>query len=229
MNNKKINSTWKKIYPTINIITSKDSWVGTWHPDLKNYFKKYKVKSLRILKNHTKIKSADITFFLGYYKYVEKKFLLKSKLNLVIHESNLPKGRGFAPLTWQILKGKNKIIFTIFKINIEDSRVDSGNIFFKKELKLNGLELIEEIRLKSIIVYKYLINKVLNANIKYDGYSQYGKATHYRKRTSKDSELDLNKTLRENFSILRIADNNRYPAFFKKKNKVFILKIYPKI
>ena len=229
MNNKKINDTWKKKYPIINIITSKDSWVEAWHTDLKNYFKKYKINSLRVLNNHKKIQNADITFFLGYYKYVEKKILLKSKLNLVIHESNLPKGRGFAPLTWQILKGKNQIIFTIFKINIEDFKIDSGNIFFKKNLKLNGLELIEEIRKKSIFVYKYLIDKVFNANINYDGFAQYGKTTYYRKRTSKDSELDLNKTLNENFPILRITDNNRYPAFFKKKNKTFIIKIYPKL
>jgi len=30
-------------------------------------------------------------------------FKLKNKLNLVIHSSDLPKGKSFAPIQWQIL------------------------------------------------------------------------------------------------------------------------------
>ena len=57
------------------------------------------------------------------------------------------------------------------------------------------------------------------------GKSQRGEETFYKKRTPKDSELDINKTIKEQFNLLRIVDNEKYPAFFKFKNKIYTLKI----
>ena len=54
--------------------------------------------------------------------------------------SNLPKGRGFSPLQWQILKNIC-LIEALFKF-------DSGNIFLKK-IKLDGFELYDEIHLQT--------------------------------------------------------------------------------
>ena len=60
---------------------------------------------------------------------------------------------------------------------------------------------------------------------KMKGESQRGEETFYKKRTPKDSELDINKTIKEQFNLLRIVDNEKYPAFFKFKNKIYTLKI----
>ncbi|WP_252365672.1 hypothetical protein [Campylobacter jejuni] len=54
-----------------------------------------------------------------------------------------------------------------------------------------------------------------------------GKESFYPKRSPKDSELDINKSLNEQFNLLRIASNEDFPAFFYKDGKKFILKIYP--
>ena len=43
----------------------------------------------------------DVLVFLCYEKLFTSLHL--NKHNLVIHESNLPEGRGMSPLTWQIL------------------------------------------------------------------------------------------------------------------------------
>jgi methionyl-tRNA formyltransferase len=45
-------------------------------------------------------------------------------------------------------------------------------------------------------------------------------------RTSKDSKLNMNKTIKNQFNLLRIVDNERYPAYFIYNNKKYILKIY---
>ena len=65
-----------------------------------------------------------------------------------------------------------------------------------------------------------------------DNYEQYknplkqqGDETFYKKRTAKDSKLDINKTINEQFNLLRIVDNENYPAFFYKDGKKYILKI----
>ena len=50
-------------------------------------------------------------FYLSYEKIVEKKVLKKFKNNLVIHASDLPKGKGWSPLSWQILKGYKNYCF----------------------------------------------------------------------------------------------------------------------
>ena len=53
---------------------------------------------------------------------------------------------------------------------------------------------------------------------------QNNKETFYSRRFSKHSRLDLNKSIREQFNLLRIVDNERYPAFFEINGyKYFIL------
>ena len=39
--------------------------------------------------------------------------------------------------------------------------------------------------------------------------------TYWPKRTAQDSCLDINKTLAEQFDLLRVCDPQRYPAFFE--------------
>lgn len=46
-----------------------------------------------------------------------------------------------------------------------------------------------------------------------------GKESFYPKRSPKDSELDINKSLNEQFNLLRIASNEDFPAFFTKMVK----------
>lgn len=53
-----------------------------------------------------------------------------------------------------------------------------------------------------------------------------GGSTYFKKRTEKDSELFLNKTLDEQFNLLRVVDNDNYPAFFYKDGRKYIVKIY---
>ena len=40
------------------------------------------------------------------------------------------------------------------------------------------------------------------------------------------SELNINKTLKSQFNLLRICSNDFYPAFFKHKNNKYIIKIF---
>ena len=48
------------------------------------------------------------------------------------------------------------------------------------------------------------------------------------RRSKKDSELNPKKSILENFNLLRVCDNENYPAFFKYKNEIFYLKIFKK-
>jgi methionyl-tRNA formyltransferase len=61
---------------------------------------------------------------------------------LVIHASDLPRGRGWSPYVWQVLEGKNRIPVTL--LEAEDA-VDSGAIWAQRDLSLEGHELFDEI------------------------------------------------------------------------------------
>ena len=43
---------------------------------------------------------------------------------------------------------------------------------------------------------------------------QEGKSSFFSRRKPEDSKLDVNKTIKEQFDLMRIADNERYPCFF---------------
>ena len=54
---------------------------------------------------------------------------------------------------------------------------------------------------------------------------QSGAETFYEKRDKEDSKLDIDKTIREQFNLLRIVNNDDYPAFFELEGNRYILKI----
>ena len=47
-----------------------------------------------------------------------------------------------------------------------------------------------------------------------------------KQRTKLNSKININKSIKSQFNLLRICDNERYPIFFNYKKKKFILKIY---
>ena len=40
-------------------------------------------------------------------------------------------------------------------------------------------------------------------------------ATYWSKRTTRDSRVDAEKSIREQFDLLRVCDPDRYPAYFE--------------
>ena len=205
----------------ILIVTSKDSWIL----ERKSKFKIKGVKT-SFITDHNHIKKNSYTvFYLGYTKIVPDEILKKNRYNLVSHGSDLPNGRGFAPYTWDILKKKNFITITLFKIlNCKDP-VDSGPIFSKIKIKLDGTELISEIRDMIVNAMIKQISTFLNSKTK-NFKAQKGKATYFRKRSPVDSKINLNKKFKDLIPLLRVVDNERYPAFFEYKKKKYLLKIF---
>lgn len=176
-----------------------------------------------LISDHDEIKSGDIMFILSCEKIVKKKHRDLHRHNIVVHASDLPKGRGWSPLTWQILEGKNHIPVTLIKA--EDA-VDSGDIYIKDFFQLSGHELIDEIREK-------LGHKINDVCIRFaeninsiKPVQQTGEPDYYPRRKPADSELDVHKTISEQFDLFRIADNKRYPLKFTHRNARYKVLIY---
>ena len=146
-----------------------------------------------------------------------RKFLRNSKYNIVVHESDLPKNKGFSPLYWQILRGKTKIVFTLFEVS---NGVDNGNFYFKKMFIFKKTLLFNEIKNKQLECALILISKFIKGykNKKLKTQRQTGKSTFLKKRTKNDSKIDLNKSLKSQINLLRISNNSYFPAFFNYEN-----------
>ena len=162
---------------------------------------------------------------ISYYKIIPKKFLLFSKHNLVIHESDLPNGRGISPLYWQILKGKKIITFTLFECS---KNMDEGKYYFKKKFYFKQTLIYSEIKEYQLKYAFELIDLFLKkyAKKKYvKSYSQKGKATYFPKIQASFSELDINKTIKSQIDKLRTRDNKDFPSYFFYKKRKYIIKL----
>lgn len=168
--------------------------------------------------------AGDMCFFLSYGKIVNRELLKKHQNNLVVHGSDLPKGRGWSPLTWQILEGADIIPVTLFEAG---EKIDSGPIYLQEWITLSGDELIDELREKQTRATIHLCVSFVKRYPGKIGESrpQIGAPTYYSRRNPIDSKIDLDRTIREQFNLLRVADNDRYPVWFEiggKRYSIFI-------
>lgn len=203
----------------VAILTSPNQWFEEYVTKLK-----HDIDNSEVFNNHKNIDSTyEIVFILGYHRIIEKKYLELHKHNIVVHESALPRGKGWAPMFWQILEGKNKIPFTMFEAS---DGVDDGDVYMQKTLHLTGYELNDELREKQAT---HTIDMCVEFLANYDKYKvttkQSGEESFYPKRDKKDSQLDTDKTIKEQFNLLRIVDNENYPAFFELDGYQYVLKI----
>jgi methionyl-tRNA formyltransferase len=206
----------------ISILTQLNSWFTKYTDFLAQELRKrgHEVKCIDRIDD---IDRGDILFALSLYTIMPKPYLNLNKHNIVIHESDLPQGKGWAPLPWQVLEGKNDIVFTMFEV---DEKVDNGPYYFKDVLRLEGHELNPELRdLQARKRIKMCLEFVNNYDELKTPKPQSGPESFYKRRTSESSELDLNKTINEQFNLFRIVDNESYPAFFIKNGKKYKLKI----
>jgi len=193
---------------------------------LKNYdFRLNSKYTFKISKNPNNIKNQNIVFPLSYTRILPESFLQKNELVLIVHSSKLPKDKGFAPLQHQILKNKNKVYMSLIKAEKE---VDTGPIYFQNSFMLDGTELSDEIRNIQGIQLLNIIKKFLVKYPNVKSKNQMGKGNFNKRRYPKDSQLDINKTIKQQFNHLRINDNELYPSFFYYKGKKYIIKIFKK-
>ena len=80
-----------------------NDWLAEFLPNYGKKFPKFKFSQIY---DEQKIRRFDITFVLGYTKILRGDIFNANNLLLVVHESDLPNGRGFSPLHWQVLPRK---------------------------------------------------------------------------------------------------------------------------
>ncbi len=179
--------------------------------------------SLDLVFDKSNLFGGDVLFLVSCSQIIGLSDREKYSKTMVLHASDLPKGRGWSPHIWTIINGGSEIVVSL--LEAADS-VDAGAIWLQKKFSLLGHELLSEINEKLFEAELFLMTKFITEASELMPQKQIGVPGEYMpKRTPADSQLDPYKTIAEQFNILRVVDNSRYPAFFDYQGIRYTLKI----
>jgi methionyl-tRNA formyltransferase len=215
-----------EISNVVVILTDANSWLNNYVKRFEEVVKKAGY-SLQWETEPQNIRGASFCFLLGYTKTLSNEFLQSTCEFLVVHESDLPHGRGWSPLTWQVLEGKTSIPVTLIEAKLP---VDTGAILAQTYINLSGTELVDDLRNLQGQATINLVEKFLKNpfRLKENARLQQGESTWYPRRRPSDSKIDIDDTILNQINLLRVVDNDRYPAWFEYGGSKFVIKISKK-
>ena len=167
---------------------------------------------VELINSENEISGGDLLFLISCHEIISSEVRATYQKTLVIHASDLPSGRGWSPLVWQILEGESQITVTLLEA---EDKLDSGDIWHQVKIIFEGHELVDEINKCLFDAEIHLMDYAIDNFQCVDPVPQSDRnATYYSKRRPEDSRIDPQRTIAEQFNILRLADPERYPAFF---------------
>jgi methionyl-tRNA formyltransferase len=207
----------------ISIVSSRGSWKAGYFRELTEHWTA-NGHSVSTVYEAEDIPNGDLLFILGCAFILPPSILQRNSHNLVVHESDLPKGRGWTPIAWFVESGRDRIPLTMIEAT---RRVDAGPVYLRGEVVLEGHELVDEIR---ALVMQQVISMCKRFVDCYEevvcmAKEQEGEATYLPRRNRESSRLNPAMSIAEQFDKLRIVDNQDYPAFFDYRGKRYTLKI----
>ena len=176
--------------------------------------------SVSIIRSPKEITDGDLLFLVSCNEFVDRAVTERFKHALVLHASDLPKGRGWSPHIWELLNGAECI--TVCLLDAAAS-IDSGDIYKKVTVDIPRTALWNEINdllfATEIQLIEYAIQNFENLQ-KYPQASSI-EVTRYPKRNPSDSEIDINQSICEQFDLIRVCDPNRFPAYFHYRGEAY--------
>lgn len=181
------------------------------------------IHDIHVVHDVSAVTGGDIMFLLSCSQVIDDVIKKQYRHCLVLHASDLPRGRGWSPYIWNILEGDNELTVCVLEADLP---VDSGDIWLRKRFSLQGHELLPEIYSLLFAAEISLMNEVINRLSDIQPEQQdASKASNYPRRTPEDSRLDPDKSIAEQFDLLRVVDTDRFPAFFELHGQRYILTI----
>ena len=105
--------------------------------------------------------------------------------------------------------------------------VDAGVIYGQTTIQLRGDELVEDLRRQQAAATFELCAEFVAGfpGVLQQAREQQGTPSYFPRRTPVDSRIDLDLPLRDQFNLLRVCDNTRYPAWFEHAGSRYTLSI----
>ncbi|MCA3246897.1 MAG: hypothetical protein ING29_10535 [Azospirillum sp.] len=212
---------WRRKPRTVSVVVDNPSWVLPWAERTVDILRAAGDDAF-LVREYSDVREGSAAFLFGCLRICPPDILARNRFNLVVHASDLPKDRGFSPWTWAILEGADRL--TVCLIAAQEP-VDSGPIYAKECIDLAGHELVDELRTMIGAAHVRLAAGFMAQDRVPHGTAQAGEPTWRRRRTPRDSRLDPSRPLAEQFDLLRVVDNERYPAFFDFRGNRYEIRI----
>jgi methionyl-tRNA formyltransferase len=188
-----------------------DAHEEQFHPKITAIAKEYniplfyssEIKSANYADILQKIKP-DIAFAIGWrYLITKNAYSIPTKGTFIIHDSLLPKYRGFAPMNWAIINGETETGVTLFYI---DEGVDSGAIIDQMKVSVTLTDTAKTVDEKVITLYENIIIKnlpVFEADKIKSIPQDESQATYSCKRTPEDGEINWQLPAIQIYNLIR--------------------------
>ena len=169
---------------------------------------------VRLIHDRSELADGDILYLVSCSQLIGRDDRARYAYVLVLHASDLPDGRGWSPHVWDILDGKEDL--TLSLLTAEES-VDTGAIWAKRCFRVPKHFLYDEI---NDLLFQSELNlidrgiEMVAAGEAPVPQSAEG-GSYYSRRTPEDSRLDPSCTLADLFDQIRVADPDRFPAYFE--------------
>jgi methionyl-tRNA formyltransferase len=179
--------------------------------------------AVELVETSAELSGGDLLFLVSCAELVGPAIRQAYRATLVLHASDLPEGRGWSPLVWQVLEGRRRIAVTLLEAS---EPVDSGPIWAQRWLELAGHELHDEIHARLFEAELALMDEAVEGFDHIAPRPQDDRPpTWHRRRGPEDSRVDPDRTLAEQFDLLRVCDPARYPAFFDFRGHRYLIRL----
>ena len=193
--------SWNKSLLKDLSLKTDDNWVLITSKDDFNYDNLKKINPDKI--------------FIPHWSYIIPELIFNSYECIVFHMTDLPYGRGGSPLQNLILLGHKNTKISALQV---ESGIDTGDIYLKKDLSLNGTA--QDIYERANEVISDMIVEIVKT--KPVPIKQEGKPTLFKRRKPIMSNMKDVESLDEVYDFIRMLDADGYPpAFLETSNCKF--------
>lgn len=201
--------------------SSVDHPINAWLSDWKA--KHEDTHEIEIVRSKSELSGGELLFLISCVEIIGAQDRAKYAKTLVIHASDLPIGRGWSPHVWQVVSGETELTVTLLEAT---DKVDAGDIWHKLKIHVPPTALYDEINQGIFQTEIDLMDfAVANFTTIEPKPQDSIEPTYWPKRSPKDSELDTSKSINELFNLIRVCDPNRFPAYFIKDGRKYVLKV----
>lgn len=184
-------------------------------------------RTITLVRSRSELTGGDFLFLVSCSELIGVEHRRKYRYTLVLHASDLPKGRGWSPHIWDIIEGGESI--TLSLIEAED-KVDTGRIWLQRKIPVRKTALWDEVNHLLFTAEIEMMDEALstyNAIIPH-AQDEEKVPTYHPRRTKQNSKIDTLANIKDQFNLIRMCDPQRYPAWFEiegQKFKLFLEKI----
>lgn len=181
--------------------------------------------TIRSFHDEKGLQGGDFLFALSFPRMIGNGTLSKYELPVVLHASDLPRGRGWSPANWAAENLETEIIISAIRM-VE--AVDSGNVLAKVKIDFPLSDIWSDLQPKLEKVQADLIVGLITdeSPVRMEA-PQEGVPTHLRRRSLTDSEVLAHISLADQWGKIRASDPKRYPNYFEHLGRTFKLTVEP--